>query len=148
MLQDCSLSILLLFQEVESVLRKIADFAKTTTSLLTSSSEELLAALGKQKDSLASVSWCSKILGLFELLIIINVPSTVRSSTFHCQFPMLLKIIVLTIDLTVLSYAGAYLDRFDKDFLKKDIAVINVLTPFANIYGLTFPSIKLRRYPF
>jgi hypothetical protein len=78
----------------------------------------------------------------------VDVPSAFRFGILYSQFPLLLRTVIHTIDLTVLNYVKIYLDRFDKEFLGKDITVIDVLTLFADIYELNFPLIKLRRYPF
>jgi uncharacterized membrane protein len=56
--------------------------------------------------------------------------------------------VTYAVDFAVLNYIKTHFDRFDKEFLGKDIAVIDVLSLFADIYGLNVRLIKLRRYPF
>jgi tetratricopeptide (TPR) repeat protein len=138
--------ILHLVHEVESVLRKVADFSKTTASVSTASTEELfLQALGKQGDPFASVPLCKKFLINFGLTV--EAPSTSSFGTFRFQVPLAIRLVVNTIDLAVLSYTGAHLGRFDQEYLGEDISVIDVLAPFTGGDGPNIPSIKLRRCP-
>ena len=129
-----------LLEEIESVLRKIADFAMHTKSSTVSSEVLLEQALGEQDNLLLSVPCCMRFLDTLGLVL--TGPSVARS---HLSTLGVLRLVVHTIDLAVVSYAGAHLDRFDEKYLGEDVAVIDVLDPFAISYKTQIPSIKLRR---
>jgi len=129
-----------LLEEIESVLRKIADFAMHTPSSTASSQVLLGQALGEQDNLLLAVPCCMGVLNTLGLVLV--SPSVART---HLSILAVLRLVVNTIDLAVASYAGAHLDRFDEKFLGENVAVIDVLGPFALSYKPQIPSIKLRR---
>ena len=129
-----------LLEEIESVLRKVADFAMQTPSSTISSQVLLQQALKEHDDLLLSIP-CS--MGFLDTLgLVLAIPSVART---NLSILAVLRLVVNTIDLAVASYAGAHLDRFDEKYLGEDVAVIDVLDPFAQSYKVQIPSIKLRR---
>ena len=133
--------ILQLLKQIESVLRKTADFARLAlpaTSLIEVLSEQ---ASGEQNDFLLALSCCTKFL-LTTFGVGLACALDTRSNP---SIPAVLRLVVNTIDLAVASYAGAHLSRFDEEYLGEDIPVIDVLSPFPSLHKLQIPSIKLSR---
>ena len=129
-----------LLEEIELILRKVADFATRTPSSTVSSQVLLEQALEEQDNLLLSVPCCIGILNTLQLVPI--SPSVTRT---HLSILAVLRLVVNTLDLAVASYVGAHLDRFDEKYLGEDVAVIDVLGPFALLRKSQIPSIKLRR---
>ena len=131
--------ILQLLGEIESVLRKIADFARHVLPSTLSSKVLFEQALKEQDDLLLFVPCCTTFLKTLGLVL--ATPSITR---VHPSIPPVLRLVVSTIDLAVASYAGAHLERFE-EYLGEDVAVIDVALPFASLHDPQIPLIKLSR---
>jgi hypothetical protein len=105
-----------------------------------------MQALGEQEESIAFMPHCEKILNLFGVFSSVSASSTSQYGNSRLHVAANLCLVVHAIDLAVLSYAGAHLNRFDKEYLGRDFAEINVLSPFAGEYEAQTPSIKMRLY--
>ena len=132
--------ILQLLKEIESVLRKTAEFARHAPPSVASAKVLFEQALGEQDDLLSSVPCCTNFLTTLGLDL--ATPSVTR---INLSIPAVLRLVANTVDLAVASYAGAHLSRFDEEYLGEDIAVIDVLGPFASLHKSQIPSIKLSR---
>ena len=132
--------ILQVLKEIESVLRKIADFARRAPTSTLSAKVLFEQALGERDDILLSVPCCTNFLSILGLVL-----ATPFDTRTHLSISAALRLVVNTIDLAVASYAGAHLSRFDKEYLGEDIAVIDVLGPFASLHTSHTPLVKLSR---
>ena len=129
-----------LLKEIESVLRKTAESARHAPPSVASAKALFEQALGEQDDLLLSVPYCTNFLTTLGLDL--ASPSVTR---INLSIPAVLRLVANTVDLAVASYAGAHLSRFDEEYLGEDIAVIDVLGPFASLHKSQIPSFKLSR---
>ena len=132
--------LLQILEEIESVLKRIAGFARNAP-FTTSSAKVLLArALEEQDNMLLCVPCCTNFLDMLGLVL--ASPSDTKTSP---SITTVLRLVVNTVDLAVVSYAGAHLSRFDEEFLGEDIVDLDVLGPFDSLLKSQIPSIKLSR---
>ena len=129
--------VLQLLKEIESVLKRSANFARHAPPSTPSAKSLLEQALGEPHNLLLSVPWTLATLGL-----VLASPSNTRTKL---SISVVLRLVVNMIDLAVASYAGAHLSRFDEEYLGEEVSAIDVLGPSASQYQSQIPSIKLSR---
>ena len=132
--------ILQLLMETDSVLRKVADFARRAPPTTSSAQVLLENASGEQDNILLSVPCCTTFLTTLGLAL-----ASPADTSINLSILAVMRLAVHTLDLAVASYAGAHLSRFDEEYLGEDIDTLDVLRPFTSRHNSQVPSIKLSR---
>ena len=129
-----------LLMEIDSVLRRAANFARHTPPNTPSAEVLLKQAFEEQDDLLLSVPRCTTFLTTLGLTLASPAGTSKNLSILACM-----RLVVHTLDLAVASYAGAHLGRFDEEYLGEEIDTLDILGPFTSRHSLQAPSIKLSR---